>query len=817
MKFGKSSSVKKKIKEVVDSLGDKSEFIPYHSYYNGHTILTKNGELLQIIKIEGNLRGDSCENIDGIHATIRDTIRQVVTQSGITSKMSFWLHTVRRKKKFVSRVPESKDKESADSFAEYVGAHWDNNHKWEYEYYNEIYLTILYDGQSAAMIDGKNTGMLLFPAINRRVRNKYIDITYPILDKTVLSVLDNLKAQCTTKRLSLTERATASAGKVNRPSVFYSEMMEFLGFLINIRQENFPLRDLDLSADIQTSRLTIGFNAIESRCRMSGKRDFAAMFSLKQYIDSPVENIDFVLQAPVEFVISQAFVFVPSKKALKSYNEQKYLFDTSGDIKSKDDFGISDVIGFNNKKSVDFCEQQTNIMVLSDDLRTLEQETERFLNSFLKLGLVIIREDIMIEEAFWSQLPGNFEFIRRLSYLATGQAGGFCRLNRFHKGVDGEVRWGNPLLTIPTNVKSPYFFDFHVGDNGHTILYDFNSFGDGIGKILQYFLFTKLYGRNVRSFVFDRNQSARLLFNKLGGSYFPMLQLVNFTKDMGEDNSRRLYLNPFILEPTPHNISFLVSWCGLLISPDGELDDSVKTILRDAISRLYERPTSDRDLPTLVELLAHSHPSISSVFEPWIKGGEYSGLFDNKDDTLDIERNLVGVDMSSALSKPAFSLPLFSYLVHRIISSINEEPAIVIINDALDLFENHFFAPRLESLLEMLRQRNVMVMFTINNPKIYGNSVTLDTIKSSVATHIYIPDDLPVSYHRQNIGLNNHDALSLLHMRRQDGDFLLKQNGESVALKVSLGEAEDIISIFTNDLKSLSIARGRFASMPEDY
>ena len=115
------SSAKTSIKKQADS--GRNEFIPYHSHYNQHTLITKNGELLQIIKISGNIQGQLCENADGIHEAVRETIRQVMTIGEITTKFSFWLHTIRRytpvNYKHINNNPEF-----ADSFAGYVNAKW---------------------------------------------------------------------------------------------------------------------------------------------------------------------------------------------------------------------------------------------------------------------------------------------------------------------------------------------------------------------------------------------------------------------------------------------------------------------------------------------------------------------------------------------------------------------------------------------------------------------------------------------------------------------------------------------------------------------
>lgn len=810
-----TSSTKKK-SHVAVQLDDRSEFIPYHSHYNPHTLLTKNGELMQVIKIEGNLAGQPCENLDGVHASICDVIRHVISGSEVTAKFSFWLHTIRRRND-MPYAPVKIDGQKSEDFTSYVGTRWQEYSQWRDVYKNEVFLTIIYEGQNIPLVSSKQFSDLVFPEANRKARNKYLDSSYRVLEKFTGSVLEGLKTQCSARRIGLAERVMHDSGKINRPPVFYSEILEFLGTIYNLNTEPFPLPDMDLSVAVQKAKIAFGFNAIEARNKETGKRRYGAMLTLKQYVDTQIADVDCVLQAPIELIISQSFSFIPAVKALKHYKAQKAFFEVSGDAKSKDAFGINQMFAADDKSPVDFGEQQTSFMVMVDDLRRLDEEVGKFIRLFSRLGLLTVREDIMTEESFLSQLPANFEFIRRKTPMATGQIGGFCRLNRFDLGKATGNHWGDCLAVLPTSVNSPYFFNFHVGDNGHTVFFDFNSFEDRTAKILEYFLLTRAVSKGARMIVFDRNQSARMLFSKLGKKYFAMTHLNKINRDLIEDKAPRLFLNPFLLEESNRNISFLVSWCGLLISQDSLIDEQMKAVLREAISGLYTLPESERNLPNMVALLARINADLAKLFEPWVGRGKNSGLFDSETDRLDMGSDDIGFDMTAAVANHAFMIPLFSYLMHRIISSLDGTPTVIVINEAWDLLENAFFAPRLESLLEMLRERNVMVMFTTSHPTQCRETATLATINTCCASKIYLPDELPLAYHEQDIGLNEDDTLELLHMHRQRGDFLLKQKEESVSLRLSLKDEEDITAIFTNDIKAISLARGKFTGLPEVY
>ena len=59
----------------------------------------------------------------------------------------------------------------------------------------------------------------------------------------------------------------------------------------------------------------------------------------------------------------------------------------------------------------DFGLSQLSMMVIGDNPDQLEAKINMTVKEFKNLGMVIVREDINMELAFWSHLPGNFNFL----------------------------------------------------------------------------------------------------------------------------------------------------------------------------------------------------------------------------------------------------------------------------------------------------------------------------------------------------------------------------------------------------------------------
>lgn len=776
-----------------------ASFVPYQCHYNPHTLLTKNGELMQTLRIAANRAGLNYENGSDPTIIAREVIRKAIRETIDTDRIAVWAHTIRK------RRPIENTGTFSESFPQAVHNRWQQHHHWKYEYYNEIYLTFLYEGQSAKMLDGAHIKDTLMPRKNRDFRNAYLDVMYEELDSTVTKLMHKIGSQFQAHRLSIVERIPPRDEIPVTQAIFYSEPMEFLGTLLNLRTESYPLPQLDISTALLTTLHTFGFNALETK-NVEGKRRFGALLTLKQYREVPAETIDRLLQAPMEFIITQAFYFIPHAGALKQYKEQKELLDISGDSYCVETSGISEMMASHTERETDFGEHQISIMILGDDFKHLDEEIAKVQSAFSELGLITIREDLRLEEAFWAQLPGNFEFIRRKDTLNTSRFGGFCRLNRFPNGTADHNHWGSAVTILPTLVGSPYFFNFHHQDNGHTVLLDFNSFTDPTNPILTNFLLSESRKFNGRIYVFDRNSSADLLFEKMGGEYhrFPSL--------MREKNGKALQLNPLQLQDTPRNRSFLLAWCASIASADMALSDAQKETVKTAIAQVYEKSPAERNFAALAASIAALDPSLTQPFSAWHGRGMYAGIIDGENETTDFRTLLHGFDMDPLLRHRRALVPVFSYLMHRIITALDGRPTMIILHEAWDLLENPFIAPRIESLMEMLKQNNAMLFMTSSKPLQVAKSYSFATVMKSSATHIYLPDDIGRNYVSETFGLGEEEHKLLFKMERQKGDLLIRQNNESIALRADLKSLDDLHVIFANDRKNLASLLGKYSS-----
>jgi type IV secretion system protein VirB4 len=114
-----------------------SNFIPYKCHWNRNTILTKNNELMQVIKIGGF----SFETADDVDLEIKKNMRNLLIKNMTSGNIILYFHTI-RKKKPLNSATNKRSLKSVDitDFSEYLKFMWEDKHSSAKAFFNETRL-----------------------------------------------------------------------------------------------------------------------------------------------------------------------------------------------------------------------------------------------------------------------------------------------------------------------------------------------------------------------------------------------------------------------------------------------------------------------------------------------------------------------------------------------------------------------------------------------------------------------------------------------------------------------------------------------------
>ena len=107
------------------------DFIPYVCHLDPNTIITKNGELLQIIRVTGFSSTSVVQEIISLREAVRDSFKKNIKNENF----AIWFNTLRRKKDISPRG------EFEDDLSKEINLKWEEENNLKSEFVNELYIT----------------------------------------------------------------------------------------------------------------------------------------------------------------------------------------------------------------------------------------------------------------------------------------------------------------------------------------------------------------------------------------------------------------------------------------------------------------------------------------------------------------------------------------------------------------------------------------------------------------------------------------------------------------------------------------------------
>lgn len=776
----KSEENLEEYRDITDDV-EESDYVPYACLYNPHTLLTKNGELLQTLKVVGfQFEAISKDNIE-----LRETIRRAISSHIPDDNYALWFHTMRRKQSLVSEG-------SFDSeFARKTDAVWNTMHDWNETYVNELYVTIVRDSQTVTNKSGGFTRGL-FASKEVKYRNTYLDESAEQLESVTQSILSTLSSY-----------GAYRLGIVDRNDLPHSENLEFLEKIINLEERPMPLPRQDLSEYLTSGEVTFGFNAMEVRTA-EGKRRFASILTLKEYKEASLPAIDGLLRTPCEFIASQCFTFVDAEKAREAYEEQAEILNISGDEDLAEKTELTRILAGNQNRPTDYGQQQTTLFIIAASVKELEASTKMLRDGLAERGIIAIREDLKFEECYWAQLPANFTFVARMSAIQTNHVAGFANLTNYPAGNRAGSPWGAPISLLKTAAGTPYFFNFHHGESGHISVIG----PQGSGKsVLANFLVTQTERLLPRIIYLDSRGKGRETVRALGGHYIDAPT---------KETPNPLSLSPHKLEDTPANREFLTLWLTYLaVSHGHETTQALSNAAKQVIDQFLAIDRNTRTLAIMVETARRIGNSESDTIADALCSPHFPWLTQHADASLpslleQISFNrITGINLTDYIDNPNQHHSLYSYLLHIIGTEFTRDktPLILVLDEGFTLLSTPIFSPRIDGWMQFMATQNAVVMVTSEEIEHISSMPTTPNILQQCTTQIFMPDAHPPMDTYLNIfGLKKEEFHLISSMETKKRHFLLRRGNDTIIGEMNLADAPDIVETLSGMQKDTDLA-----------
>ncbi len=750
-----------------------SHFIPYKCHWDKNTILTKTNGLLQVVKIGGF----SFETADDDDLDIRKNIRNSMLKNMASGNITLYFHTIRRRQAVLQRgsnfTVDPTNRTSKD-FISYLETEWQAKNSSADSYFNELYVSILYepDKEGAAAVQ-------YFLNKLRQKSNK------SVWEKDMREMHDSMQEMTTRMLNTFRDYDAKLLGIKKTKNGNFCEISEFLGMLINCGDPS-PMMVSRNKLDnyLPTNRLFFGSRSMEAK-GPRGRR-YAGIVSVREYGPSTSAGVfDGFLQMPFEFIMTQSFVFSNRTIAINKMQLQQNRMIQAEDKAVSQIAEISQALDMAMSGEIGFGEHHISVLCIDNELKALENSLSMASVELSNCGMQPVRERVNMEPSYWGQLPGNIGYIIRRSVINTLNLSGFASMHNYPLGKISGNHWGDYVTVLDTTSGTPFYFNYHVRDVGHTLIIG----PTGAGKtVLMNFLCAQAQKFRPRTFFFDKDRGAEIFIRALGGVYTVI------------DPGANCGFNPCKLPNNGENRSFLLDLLKTLVTSNGEsLDAEDIKILTQAVDGNYKLDPRDRKLGNIAPFLGMDGPgSLASRIAMWHGKGSHAKIFDNDEDKIDLGiARVFGFEMAELLKDPVSLSPVLLYVFHRINISLDGSRTMIVLDEAWALIDNPVFAPKIKDWLKVLRKLNTFVIFATQSVEDASKSRISDTLIQQTATQIFLPNLKATDVYRSAFMLSQREYILIKTTDPASRYFLIKQGVNAVVAKVNLSGMDNIINVLS--------------------
>lgn len=778
--------------------------IPLVAHVDAHVARTRAGDYVQTLRLAGtSFESADDEDINNWHERLNVLWRNIASPN-----LALWSHVIRRRD---GAWPRGR---TVPGFAREVEERYRHQMAAERLMVNELYVSLVFRPQPTRI---GNVALRLLKKADP--------------DGARAEMRDSLD-ECAKKRqelLAALERYDPEALGVYRrdgSDVLFSSLMEFHGLLLNGEWQRMPLPRAPLNEVLATSRPFFGNEAMEYRTGTQTR--VGAFLGIKEYpTPSAPGMFSALLTAPFPFVLTQSFTFLGKGTATDMMSRQHHRMAAAGDMAVSQAEELKDALDDLMSNRFVVGDHHFTLHVLADAvdgtgdphglprLKQLNDNVARARYLLGDTGMVVAREDLALEAAFWAQLPGNFAYRTRKAPITSRNFAGMSPFHNFPTGRPTGNYWGDALAMFVTRAGSPFYFSLHASDPrradggsrrdvGHVT--GVGPVGTGKTTLLGFCMVAICNRLDATQVIFDKDEGLHILVRALGGRYLPL------------KNGVPTGCNPLQLDDrVADNLDFMRQWLRRLVlrSPADTLTVRQEEDLDQALRGTLRLDMPYRRLSRLAAFLDVTDPEgVHARLRPWCAAehGDYAWVFDNPiDDIAPIldQHALVGFDVTDFLDHDIVRAPLTMYLFHLVNRMVDGRPLVCWMDEFAKLLNDPAFARFAKNGLETWRKKNANIAtFTQSTSHVLGSSIARAIVEQTPTKILFPNPEAEYAEYTQGFNLTDREfALIKQELEPGSRQFLIKQNHVSVVAQLDLQGFDDALQVISGRTANVRLMR----------
>ncbi|MDP9912478.1 type IV secretion system protein VirB4 [Variovorax boronicumulans] len=778
--------------------------IPLSAHVDEHVARTRAGDYVQTLRLAGaSFESADDDDLNGWNERLNVLLRNIASPN-----LALWTHVIRRRE---TSYPGGR---TMPGFADEIEQRYRRKMAGERLMVSELYLSIVFRPQPTRI---GNAALRLFKRADPQGAQAEL--------RDALDACDKLRQEL----LAALERYDPEALGIYRlhgEDALFSSLMEFHGLLINGEWQRMPLPRSPLNEVLATTRPFFGNEAMEYRAGTQTR--IGAFLGIKEYPTPTAPGMfNALLTAPFPFVLTQSFTFLAKGTATDMMSRQHHRMAAAGDLAVSQAEELKDALDDLMSNRFVMGDHHFSLHVLADTydgvgeaegrprLKQLNDNVARARYLLGDTGMVVAREDLALEAAFWAQLPGNFGYRSRKAPVTSRN---FAAMSPFHNFPTGRATgnyWGDALTMFMTRAGSPYYFSLHASDTrspdggsrrdvGH--ITGVGPVGTGKTTLLGFCMVAICNRLDATQVIFDKDEGLHILVRALGGQYLPL-------KNGAPTGCNPLQLDDAIAD----NVEFMRQWLRRLVmrTPNETLTVRQEDDLDQALHGTLKLDPSFRRLSRLAAFLDITDPEgMHARLRRWCASehGDYAWVFDNeRDDVAPLlaRHSLVGFDVTDFLDNEVVRAPLTMYLFHLVNRMVDGRPLVCWMDEFAKLLSDPAFAKFAKNGLETWRKKNANIATFTQSTSHVLDSIIARAIVEQTPTKILFPNP-EADYDEYTQGFNLTDReFALIKQELEPGSrqFLIKQNHLSVVAQLDLHGFDDALHVISGRTSNVRLMR----------
>ncbi|MBI3345670.1 MAG: VirB4 family type IV secretion/conjugal transfer ATPase [Burkholderiales bacterium] len=774
-----------------------ARFIPFSSLLSQHDVITRAGDYLRVWRLDGVTFESANEHcVSERHEALCNLLRNLAG-----GQWAVWMHRVHRS--VVDRLTDPQEPGFARDLSMAYQARLDPARMMS----NELYLTLVYRPHVSN--------------VNRALQSR--QRTRTAIEHAQADALRVLEEQSALVARMLRGFGPSLLGTRQHRGRTYSEVAEFLGYLVNGSWRPIPMTAGPLYRTLPTARLSFGGDKLE--LRQGDARRYAALVDIKEYADAVEPGVlNALLYEDSEFIETQSFSILRRRDAMRALELQRDQLIASEDVVTTQIAAMDAAL--DELGDGQFCmgEYHYSLVVFGDDAADAGRRAAKAIgavgeSSSLQMSPV----DLLADAAWFAQMPGNWQWRPRDAKLSSRAFAALASAHNFARGKRDGNPWGQALALLRTPAGQPFYLNLHSSPDGedsedkklpgNTLIIG----STGVGKTtLEMFLLTltRKWEPAPRLVLFDLDRGCEIAIRALGGDYFAL--------EAGEPTG----CNPLQWEPTPARVQFweqLIRTCvSSLALPLMPADERA---ISHAVHAVAMMPANLRRFSTVRQNLPKAGEN--SLFERlgrWCEGGALGWVFDQASDRLQNLQGtrVVGFDTTEFLDLPEVRTPVMLYLLQVMEELVNGERLIYVISEFWKALDHEVFSEFAKHKQKTIRKQNGLGIFDTQSPSdVIRHPIGRTMIEQSV-TKIFLANSEAVrEEYVDGFGLSEAEYDIVRSLGAQGGRrFMVKQGHASAICELDLTGLDDFITVLsatTDNVTLLDAVRAQHGDEPSQW